>query len=83
MTLYEPNAAEKSNVDLQKQQMFEGYQRMGIVSDQAIARKLNKDGIFEQSDEFIESLSDEPTTDADDEDMQELLRSVKKQDGEK
>ena len=77
LTLYEPTSAEKATVDLQKQQEYEGYQRMGIVSDQAIARKLKQEGIFDLSEEEILALSDEPSTDAEDSEMQELLGSVK------
>ncbi len=77
LTLYEPTAAEKSTVDLQKQQEYEGYQRMGIVSDQAIARKIKQEGIFDLSEEEISALSDEPNTAAEDAEMQDLYGSAK------
>ena len=73
VSLQEPNAQEKVNLQLSNAQRDQIYLDRGIVSDRVVAHGLRKEGVYDLDDEDIEALDDKPMSQEDNEEYAQLM----------
>jgi len=77
LSLHEPNASEKADLEFKQMETMKGYLEMGIMSPEIAGRHVRKMGVYDgYTDEFVAQLSGETLSPEEQAELDEIMKGT-------